>query len=122
MIKETKEDIMTDLNAIMATRITGKITDENDQNYYIQKDGLIFRLPKTEGDFTIGDDVTITIVEMKGGNVRIGINAPKNMKIYRQEVYDRIVEENREAAHWNMIDLDVISDNLTVRKNKNGKN
>ncbi len=71
---------------------------------------------------TIGDDVTITIVEMKGGNVRIGINAPKNMKIYRQEVYDRIVEENREAAHWNMIDLDVISDNLTVRKNKNGKN
>ena len=41
MIKETKEDIMTDLNAIMATRITGKITDENDQNYYIQKDGLI---------------------------------------------------------------------------------
>ena len=39
---------MTDLNAIMATRITGKITDENDQNYYIQKDGLIFRLPKTE--------------------------------------------------------------------------
>jgi len=71
---------------------------------------------------TIGDDVTITIVEMKGGNVRIGINAPKNMKIYRQEVFDRIVAENREAAQWNMIDLDVVSDNLTVRKDKNGKN
>lgn len=55
---ENKEDTMTDLNALMATMITGKITDENEQNYYIQKEGLIFRLPKTEGDFAIGDDVT----------------------------------------------------------------
>jgi carbon storage regulator len=70
----------------------------------------------------IGDDVTITVVEIKGGNVRIGIEAPRDKKIYRQEVYNRIVEENREAAHWNMIDLDKISDNLIVRKTTNGKN
>lgn len=70
----------------------------------------------------IGDDVTITIVEMKGGNVRIGIDAPRNKKIYRQEIYNRVVDENREAAQWNMMDLDAISDNLTVRKKKNGKN
>lgn len=69
----------------------------------------------------IDDDVTITIVEMKGGNVRIGIDAPRNKKIYRQEVYDRIVEENREAAQWNMLDLEKISDNLIVRKKNNGK-
>lgn len=59
---------------------------------------------------------------MKGGNVRIGIEAPRDKKIHRQEVYNRIVEENREAAQWNMTDLDTISDNLTVRKKKNGKN
>ncbi len=70
----------------------------------------------------IGDDVTITIVELKGGNVRIGIDAPRDKRIYRQEIYNRIVEENREATHWNMIDLDSISDNLTVRKDTNGKN
>lgn len=69
----------------------------------------------------IDDDVTITIVEMKGGNVRIGIDAPRHKKIYRQEVYDRIVEENREAAQWNMLDLEKISDNLIVRKKNNGK-
>jgi carbon storage regulator len=69
----------------------------------------------------IGDDVTITIVEMKGGNVRIGIDAPRDKKIYRQEVYNRIVEENREAARWNMIDLDKISDNLTSKIEKNEK-
>jgi carbon storage regulator len=64
----------------------------------------------------INDDITITIVEMKGGNVRVGIDAPRDKKIYRQEIYNRIVEENRDAANWNMIDLDKISDNLTVRK------
>ena len=66
----------------------------------------------------IGDDVTITIVEMKGGNVRIGIDAPRKKKIYRQEIFDRIVEENRDATYWDMVDLDKISDNLTVRKEK----
>ncbi|MCP4341965.1 MAG: carbon storage regulator CsrA [Desulfobulbaceae bacterium] len=66
----------------------------------------------------IGDDVKITIVEMKGGSVRIGIDAPRDRKIYRQEVFDRIAEENRDAANWNMIDLDSLSDNLTTRKVK----
>ena len=66
----------------------------------------------------IGDDVTITIVEMKGGNVRIGIDAPRDKKIYRQEIYTRIVAENRDASRWDMIDLEKISDNLTVKKEK----
>ena len=66
----------------------------------------------------IGDDVTITIVEMKGGTVRIGIDAPREKKIYRQEIFDRIVAENRDATNWDMLDLDKISDNLTVRKEK----
>ena len=69
----------------------------------------------------IGDDVTITIVEMKGGNVRIGIDAPREKKIYRQEIFDRIVEENRDASRWDMIDLDKISDSLTVDKKKKWK-
>lgn len=70
----------------------------------------------------IGDDITITVVELKGGNVRIGIKAPRSKKVHRQEVYDRIVQENRDAAHWNMNDLDAISDNLTVKRENNGKN
>ena len=66
----------------------------------------------------IGDDVSITIVEMKGGNVRIGIDAPKDKKIYRQEVFDRIAKENRDAASWDMVDLDSLSDNITASKEK----
>lgn len=64
--------------------------------------------------FVIGDDITIKIVEMKGGGVRIGIEAPQDKKIYRQEIYDRIIMENRAAAQWDMTDLDTLSDNLSV--------
>jgi carbon storage regulator len=64
----------------------------------------------------IGDDVVIKIIELKGGGIRIGIEAPFNKKIYRQEVYDRISRQNREALQWNMTDLDVLSDNLLSKE------
>lgn len=66
----------------------------------------------------IGDDVLIKIVEIKGGGVRIGIEAPGDKKIYRQEVYERITEENRAATQWDMVDLDILSQNLSNGKSK----
>ena len=38
----------------------------------------------------IGDNVTITVLEVKGGQVRIGINAPKSVSVHREEVYKKI--------------------------------
>jgi carbon storage regulator len=64
----------------------------------------------------IGDDVTIKVIELKGGAIRIGIDAPRDKKIYRQEVYDKISLENREAAHWDITDLDKLSENLLDTK------
>jgi carbon storage regulator len=46
----------------------------------------------------IGDDIILTITEIRGDNVRIAIEAPKAVKIYRGEIYRAIMEENREAA------------------------
>ena len=66
----------------------------------------------------IGDDIVIKIIEMKGGGVRIGIEAPQDKKIYRQEIYDRITQENKEALQWNLTDLDAIGKNLIVEKKK----
>jgi len=71
---------------------------------------------KTGEGIVIGDDITVRIIESKGGNIRIGIDAPKNKKIYRQEVYDRISKENVEATQWNSIDLDTLSSSLKTRK------
>jgi carbon storage regulator len=63
----------------------------------------------------IGDNISIKIIEIKGGGIRIGIDAPRDTKIYRQEVFDRIKQENVEATNWNLDDLDVLSANLATR-------
>lgn len=67
----------------------------------------------------IGDDVKLTIVEIKGGSVRLGIDAPRDKKIHRQEVYDRILEQNRAATSWSLDDLNSLSD--IVRQPKGEK-
>ena len=46
----------------------------------------------------IGDDVVITIVDIRGDKVRLGIDAPQEVPVHRQEVYDAIQRENRKAA------------------------
>lgn len=67
-------------------------------------------LTRKAGDgIVVGDNISIKIVEIKGGGVRIGIDAPKNCKIYRQEVYERITAENQEALQWQLDDLHVIT-------------
>lgn len=46
----------------------------------------------------IGDDIEITVVDIRGDKVRLGINAPSEVPVHRKEVYDAIKRENREAA------------------------
>ncbi len=46
----------------------------------------------------IGDDIVVNVVEVNGENVRIAIEAPKDIKIFRGEIYKAIQDENRTAA------------------------
>ena len=56
-------------------------------------------------DIVIGDDIVVTVTEIRGDNVRIAIEAPRAIKIYRGEIYKAIVNENKEAAkQGNQID------------------
>jgi len=46
----------------------------------------------------IGDDIKITIVEIKGHQIRLGIEAPREFRVYREEIYQAILDENKSAA------------------------
>ena len=57
----------------------------------------------------INEEVKITVIDVKGKNIRLGIEAPKETKIYREEVFLRIKQENRSAATPADMDLGKIS-------------
>jgi carbon storage regulator len=61
-------------------------------------EGTMLLLTRKLGEnIRIGDDVKITIVEVKGNHVKLGIDAPPNIKVHREEIYERIQAENRRA-------------------------
>ena len=63
----------------------------------------------------IGDDIEITVVDIRGDKVRLGINAPGEIPVHRKEVYDAIRRENLAAAGMNPDDI--AKSNHKVSKN-----
>ena len=53
---------------------------------------------KSEEAFRIGDDITVTVLGIRGNQVQIGISAPPGVRIYRGEIYEKIRAENIEAS------------------------
>jgi carbon storage regulator len=53
---------------------------------------------KTGEAIQIGDDIEITVLSVRGDQIKLGINAPKNIEIHRKEIYASIQEENAEAS------------------------
>ncbi|MGN0480942.1 MAG: carbon storage regulator CsrA [Lachnospiraceae bacterium] len=54
---------------------------------------------KKDESIVINGNIEITVIEIKGDQIKLGINAPKSVPIYRKEVFEQIQESNKEAAN-----------------------
>lgn len=72
---------------------------------------LILSRKKGES-IVIDDQIEIVVVDIRGDQIKLGVNAPKTLKVYRKEVYDAIQKENREAALGATPDLSALDDIL----------
>lgn len=68
----------------------------------------------------IGDKIEITVVDIRGDKVRLGITAPPKIPVHRKEVYDAIRQENQEAASIQL--EDIINLKKDVPQKEQGKN
>ena len=64
----------------------------------------------------IDDHIKIVVVQIKGKQVRLGIKAPKETKIHREEVYKAIQEQNQEASQTDLDTISTLSDELYKKK------
>jgi carbon storage regulator len=62
---------------------------------------------------SIGDTIKIKIVEIKGNQVRLGIEAPVDLRILREEIYAKVQKENVLAADWDLDDFRKVVDSFT---------
>jgi len=56
----------------------------------------------------IGDQITIKVLEVKGTSIRIGIDAPAGIRIYREEIYVKVKEQNQLASQWDLLDFEKV--------------
>ena len=68
------------------------------QDKHLQEKSNMLILTRRVGEtLMIGDEVTVTVLGVKGNQVRIGVNAPKDVSVHREEIYERIKNEQKEA-------------------------
>jgi carbon storage regulator len=60
---------------------------------------------RTGENIRIGDDIKVTVLEVRGGQIKLGIEAPLSVQVHREEIYERIQRQNRKAAGTEPADL-----------------
>ncbi len=70
---------------------------------------------KISESIKIGDDITLTVIEIDANHVKLGIDAPSSMKIYRKELYDKIKLENILASTLSIDEFVKIKEGLKKR-------
>ena len=64
---------------------------------------------KINQSIVIGDNIEIMLVDIRGDQIKLGINAPKTVKIFRKEVYEEVKSQNLEASQSTIEELNILS-------------
>ena len=76
---------------------------------------------KINQSIVIGDNIEIMLVDIRGDQIKLGINAPKTVKIFRKEVYEEVKSQNLEASKSTIEELNILS-SFVKNKLENNKN
>ncbi|MDY7037267.1 MAG: carbon storage regulator CsrA [Thermodesulfobacteriota bacterium] len=69
---------------------------------------------------TIGDDIIVTLLEIKGSQVKLGIKAPESISIHREEIYEKIRIENLVSSEVHNSDLSMADSLFRITKSRGG--
>lgn len=76
----------------------------------------MLRITRRAGErIVLGDDVIVEVIEVKGGTVRIGIDAPRSLPVYREEIWLEVKRENEASATAPASDFSEVADRLKGR-------
>jgi len=73
---------------------------------------------KRNQSIVVNDNIELTIIDIQGDQVRVGINAPKDVKVFRKEVYIEMTEENQRASNVQMDALNMLKDAIKNQRKK----
>jgi len=65
---------------------------------YTRRNGMLILTRRVGETLMVGDEVTVTVLGVKGNQVRIGVDAPKDVAVHREEIYQRIQKEKEESG------------------------
>ena len=71
---------------------------------------------KRNQSIVVNDNIELTIIDIQGDQVRVGINAPKDVKVFRKEVYIEMTEENQRASNVQMDALNILKNAIKSQK------
>ena len=72
---------------------------------------------KKNQSIVVNDNIELTIIDIQGDQVRVGINAPRDVKVFRKEVYVEMTEENQRASNVEMEALNMLKNAIKRQRN-----
>jgi len=70
---------------------------------------------KSDEAIRLGDEIRITVIEIKGNQVRLGIEAPRDVRIHREEVYEKIMKENVMSSGISMEEFEKLKEVFNIK-------